>query len=134
MLGNKIGEASGTVSARRVLPSSGGGPSIETSFTSTGKLLGVDIREVATYSSTMRQNGTLLGSGQGIIMGRGGETATWVGQGVGTVGADGTVSFRGAVYYETASPAWTSLNGIAAVFEYSADAEGKTKAELWEWK
>ena len=134
MLGDKIGEGSGTVTGRRVLPGSGAGPSIETSFQSKGKLLGVDIRETATYSSSMRPDGTLFGAGQGIIMGKGGEAATWVGQGVGTVGSDGTVSFRGAVYYQTASSAWARLNGVAAVYEYSSDVDGNTKAELWEWK
>jgi hypothetical protein len=44
------------------------------------------------------------------------------------------VSYRGAVYYQTATPKWSRLNGVAAVFEYEVDAQGNTRAEIWEWK
>jgi len=67
-------------------------------------------------------------------MGKGGELATWMGQGVGTIKKDGAVSYRGAVYYQSASPAWTRLNSVAAIFEYEVDAQGNTRAQLWEWK
>ncbi len=79
-------------------------------------------------------DGSLYGEGQGILMGRGGETATWVGQGVGTLKKDGGVSYRGALYYQTGTSAWTKLNSAAAVFEYEVDAKGATHAQLWEWK
>jgi hypothetical protein len=134
MLGNKIGEASGKVTARRVLPNPGGGPKMETSFEATGKLLNVEESETGTYWSVVRPDGTLFGEGQGIIMGKGGEVATWVGQGVGTMKKDGGVSYRGAVYYQTAVPAWSRLNSVAAIFEYEIDAQGNSRAQLWEWK
>ena len=49
MLGEKIGEATGKVTTRRVLANPGGGPKMETSFEATGKLLGADITEMGTY-------------------------------------------------------------------------------------
>jgi hypothetical protein len=134
MQGDKIGEGSGKVTARRVLPNSGGGPRMETSFESVGRLLGVDCAETGTYTSTVRTNGTMFGEGQGVLMGKGGELATWVGQGVGTMRKDGGVSYRGAVYYETSSPAWSRLNAVAAIFEYELDVEGRSRSQLWEWK
>lgn len=134
MLGDKIGEGAGKITARRVLPDAGGGVKMETSFEATGKLLNVEEKEIGTYRSAVRPDGTLYGEGQGIIMGKGGEAATWVGQGVGTFTKDGGVSFRGAVYYQTAAPAWSRLNTVAAIFEYEADAAGNTRAQLWEWK
>jgi hypothetical protein len=67
-------------------------------------------------------------------MGKGGEAATWTGQGVGTMKKDGSVSYRGALYYQTASPAWSRLNSISVVFEYEVDPQGNTKGQLWEWK
>jgi hypothetical protein len=134
MQGDKIGEGSGKVTARRVLPNPGGGPKMETSFEATGKLLNVEERETGTYSSVVRPDGTLFGEGQGIIMGKGGEVATWVGQGVGTIKKDGGVSYRGAVYYQTSAPAWSRLNSVAAIFEYEVDAQGNSRAQLWEWK
>lgn len=134
MLGEKIGESVGKVTGRRVLANPGGGVKMETSFEAAGKVLGVEEKETGTYWSVARPDGLLYGEGQGILMGKGGEMATWVGQGIGRVSEDGGVSFRGAVYYEARTPAWSRLNGIAAVFEYEVDAEGNTRAQLWEWK
>ncbi len=134
MLGEKIGSESGKVTSQRVLPSHGGGPKIETTFQSTGTILGVKHSVTATYWSVVRGDGTLYGEGQGILMGQGGEMATWVGQGVGTIKKDGAVGYRGAIYYYSAAPAWARLNQVAAIFEYEVDPEGNCKGETWEWK
>lgn len=67
-------------------------------------------------------------------MGENGQMASWIGQGVGTIKKDGAVSFRGAVYYQSSSPAWLRLNNVAAIFEYETDAQGDTQSQLWEWK
>ena len=134
MLGERIGEDTGKVTSQRVLPSAGGAPTMETSFTATGSLLGVTTTGTGTYVAALRPDGTLFGEGQGIVMGKGGETATWVGQGVGRMKQDGGVSYRGAIYYQTASPAWQRLSAIANVFEFEVDAQGNSKAQLWEWK
>jgi hypothetical protein len=134
MQADKIGESQGKVTGRRVLPNPGGGAKMETSFEASGKLLNVEQTETGTYSSVVRPEGTLFGEGQGIIMGKGGELATWVGQGVGTIKKDGGVSYRGALYYQSSSPAWARLNSIAAVFEYDVDSQGNSRSQLWEWK
>ena len=134
MLGERIGEEIGKVTSQRVLPSINGAPRMETSIQATGSLFGVGSTETATYIATMRPDGTLYGEGQGIVMGKSGESATWVGQGVGTLKKDGSISYRGACYYQSASPAWVRLNSVAGVFEYEVDAQGNTKGQLWEWK
>ena len=82
----------------------------------------------------MRPDGTLYGEGQGVIMGKKGHLATWVGQGVGMIKKDGAVSYRGALYYQTSSPGWARLNSVAGIFEYEVDVQGNTQAQLWEWK
>jgi hypothetical protein len=134
MLGERIGEDSGKVTSQRVLPPENGAPVMETSFSAAGSLLGVGTTENGTYVASLRPDGTLFGDARGITMGRGGEAATWCGQGVGRLKQDGAVSYRGAIYYQTASPAWQQLNGIALVFEYEVDAQGNTRGQLWEWK
>jgi hypothetical protein len=134
MLGEKIGKSSGKVTSRRVLANPGGGPKMETSFEASGRLLGVEETEIGTYWSVVRPDGTLYGEGQGVIMGKGGEHATWVGQGVGILKKDGRVSYRGAVYYQTSAAAWARLNSVAALFEFEVDAKGGSRSELWEWK
>ncbi len=134
MLGEKIGEESGKVTSRRVLPNPGGGPKMETSFEGGGTLLGVPETGTGTYWSVLRPDGILYGEGQGVVMGKKGELATWVGQGVGTIGKDGAVSYRGALYYQSSSARWKRLNGVAGVFEYEVDGQGNTRSQLWEWK
>ncbi len=134
MLGDKIGESKGKVTSQRVLPSPNGSPKMETSFQATGKLLGVDATETGTYWSALRPDGTLYGEGQGVLMGKAGEVATWIGQGVGTINKDGAVSYRGAVYYQSSSPSWARLNRVAAIFEHAVDGQGNSRSELWEWK
>jgi len=107
---------------------------MEISFQATGTILGVNETNVTTYWSIVRPDGTLYGEGQGVVMGKGGEMATWVGQGVGTIQKDGSVSYRGAVYFQSSSAAWSRLNSVAAIFEYQVDTQGNTRAEFWEWK
>ena len=67
-------------------------------------------------------------------MGKDGEMATWVGQGVGMIKKDGAVSYRGAVYYQTTSQRWARLNSVAGIFEHEVDAQGTARAQIWEWK
>jgi len=38
------------------------------------------------------------------------------------------------VYFQTSAPAWSRLNSVAAIFEYEVDAQGNSRAQLWEWK
>jgi hypothetical protein len=134
MLGDKVYETSGKITSRRVLPNPGGSPKMEISIETAGKLLGVDSAETGTYWSEVRPDGTLFGEGQGIIVGKGGELATWVAQGVGTMKQDGAVSFRGAVYYQSSSRDWLRLNSVAIIYEYEAAAQGNTRTQAWEWK
>jgi hypothetical protein len=133
MLGELIGELQGKRTARRVL-STDGGFKAEVSFEDNGKLLGVDMTEIGTYCSASRADGSLYGEGQGVLLARDGEMATWKGAGVGRFGAAGAISYRGALYFSTTSAKLARLNTIAGVFEYEVDANGNTHTKLWEWK
>ena len=134
MLGDKLGNVSGKVVLRRVLSSGSGAVRTESTQRGTGKLLGVEYEDMSTYESELRPDGTLLGTGQGIYMGKGGEMATWTGSGVGTFTKSGGVSFRGAIYLYSTSPAWQRLNAVASVFEYEVGADDSYKGTLTEWK
>lgn len=134
MQGDKIGEESGKVTSQRVLPNPGGGPKMETSFQATGMILGTGHTTRGTYQAAIRPDGNLFGEGQGIVMSKDGDMASWVGQGVGTIKKDGSVSYRGAIYYQSSSAKWSRLNSVAAIFEYEVDAQGNTRAQIWEWK
>jgi hypothetical protein len=133
MLGEQIGEETGKVMVRRVI-SVEGGTKVEVTTQSTGKLLGVETRNTVTYQAGIRPDGSLYGEGHGLVVGKGGEQATWKGAGVGRLLEGGAVSYRGALYYHSDSPNFRRLNAVAVIFEYSADAEGNTKSKSWEWK
>jgi hypothetical protein len=134
MLGEQIGDGHGKRTGRRVLSAEGSGFKVEVSFESNGKVLGIDGHEIGTYWSEPRPDGSLYGEGQGVVVTADGGAATWKGGGVGKFGSGGAVSYRGAIYYRTASPQLARLNGIAAVFEFEVDAEGNTHSKIWEWK
>jgi len=134
MQGEKIGEESGKVTSRRVLPNPGGSPKMEISVQTNSTLLGVKATNTVTYWSVVRPDGTLYGEGHGIVMGKEGDLATFIGQGVGTIKKDGAVSYRGAVYYQSSSPKWSRLNSVAAIFEHEVDTEGNVRSQFWEWK
>ena len=76
----------------------------------------------------------MFGQGQGLLMTKDGESISWVGQGVGKMKPDGGVSFRGAVYYETASQKLGRFNGMAVVYEHETDASDNCSTKFWEWK
>jgi hypothetical protein len=107
---------------------------VEVSFEDDGKLLGVGVHEIGTYWSEARPDGSLYGEGQGVVMTQDGEGATWKGQGVGKFLEGGAVSYRGAVYYTTASAKLARLNTVAGIFEFHVDREGNTTTKIWEWK
>ncbi len=133
MLGEQIGESRGKRTGRRVL-SVDNGFKVEVAFESTGKVLGTEMNEIGTYWSASRPDGSLYGEGQGVVIASDGTTAAWKGQGVGRFVGGGGVSYRGAIYYSTASPKWARLNTVAAIFEFEVDAQGNTHSKLWEWK
>lgn len=132
MLGDLLGEEQGKVTTFRVLSTEG--PKVEVSFRGGGKILGVDTMNMGTYWSVVRPGGTLYGEGQGVVMTKDGEMATWSGNGVGKFKPGGGVSWRGGIYYQTASQKLSRLNGIAAIFEHETDANDNVSSKIWEWK
>jgi len=133
MLGEQIGEETGKVMVRRVI-SVDGGTKVEVSVQGTGKLLGIETRNTVTYCAGIRPDGSLYGEAQGLVVGKGGEQATFKAHGVGRLLDGGAVSYRGASYYYSDSPKLKRLNAVATLFEYEADTDGNTKSKLWEWK
>jgi hypothetical protein len=132
MLGDKIGEVKGKRLVRRVL--SVDPPTAEVSFEDAGKMLGVPVTGMGTYTSVIRPDGSIFGHGQGMSMTDEGEAVTWTGTGVGHFGPGGSVSYRGMLFMQTASKKLARLNNACAAFEYEVDAKGTTVSKLWEWK
>jgi hypothetical protein len=133
MLGEMIGETKGKRLVRRVL--SVNPPTAEVSFEDSGQLAGVPVKGMGSYTSTVRADGSIFGTGQGLSMSDDGESVTWTGTGLGHFGPGGAVSYRGMLFYSTTSTKKLArMNNICAAFEYEVDGTGSTVAKIWEWK
>lgn len=132
MLGNKIGESTGKRIVRRILSTDP--PTAEVSFEDSGTMAGVATTGSGTYTSVIRPDGSIFGQGQGLIITADGESILWTGTGLGKFGAGGAVSYRGMLFYQTASQKLASLNNSCGAFEFETDASGGTTSAVWEWK
>jgi hypothetical protein len=129
-LGDLLGEARGKVSGMRVLEDG----KIEVSIQGTGKMLGSEIQDVVTFTSTMRTNGTAFGEGHNLIMGPDG-MAEWHGSGVGKQDQFGGWKYAyGGVYTKVSSEKWARLLDVYTVGEYEDDGKGNYHWTVWEWK
>jgi len=132
VLGQLIGELNGKVGPARVLDDHG---KVEVSEQESGKILGKEATTLVTFWAIPRPDGTLWGEGQGTSTTMDGEFVTWKGHGIGQLtGRGNAASWRGAIYFQNASPKLARLLKTPAVYEYESDESGNTKLKLWEWK
>ncbi|WP_406200293.1 hypothetical protein OH807_19030 [Kitasatospora sp. NBC_01560] len=136
MLGNRIATQTTKDTGRRVLATTDGvHPVVEVSFEATGEVLGVGVREFASYESQMRADGTMFGEGQGIGMSERGESYSWHGSGIGRfTGPGGAMAWRGAIYFESQSESFAGLNDVVGLFEFDTDGSGSGTVTVHEWK
>jgi len=132
MLGDLIGESKGKRIVRRIL--SVDPATAEVSFEDSGTMLGASTTGSGTYTSTVRPDGSIFGTGQGLMLTADGDAITWTGSGLGKFGPGGSVSYRGMLFYRTTSQKLGRLNNMCGAFEYETDAAGNTSAKVWEWK
>ncbi len=135
MLGELLTEDKGKITGIRILPSEGQNPVCEVSFQATGRMFGVDYTDLGTYQSCLTEAGVLRGKGQGMLMTKDGEVITWIGEGIGKPAGKGlAASWRGSIYYQTASERFANLNSLCAIFEHEVDEAGHLKSRVFEWK
>jgi hypothetical protein len=132
MIGEQISESKGRRLVRRVL--SVDPPTAEVSFEDTGKMLGVPTNGLGSYTSVVRPDGSIHGNGQGLLMTPDGDSVTWTGTGLGKFGPDGSVSYRGMLFFRTTSQKLARVNNTCGAFEYDVDPAGNTVSKVWEWK
>ena len=135
MLGDLLYEEQGKTIGMRVLSSEGGEVKVEVSLQAEGQIQGVSEKSLWTYWSITRSDGTIYGEGTGFMTTADGDVVHLKGTGPAkSAGADGSVSYRGTIYFHTSSEKLASLNGATGVHEYEVDAEGNAMIKVWEWK
>jgi hypothetical protein len=135
MLGDILYEEKGKTTGVRVLSSDGGEVTVEVTLQTQGRILGMEESSLWTYSSKTRADGTIVGEGKGFMTTKDGDVVNLIGSGGAKArGSDGSVHYRGVIYFHTRSQKLSNLNGATGVFEYDVDAAGNTVAKVWEWK
>jgi hypothetical protein len=132
MIGEQIGETKGRRLVRRVLSTDP--TTVEVTFEDSGQMLGVATSGLGTYTSVIGPDGSISGEGQGVNMTQDGEAVTWKAMGVGKFGAEGAISYRGMLFFKTASQKLARINNACGAFEYDVDSSGNTVSKFWEWK
>ena len=130
MLGDVIYEETGTATETTELSDN----KVEVSLTTRGQIMGVDETSEWTYRSEIRADGTVHGEGNGVMTTADGDVINMRGVAAAkSVREDGSVAYRGAMFFHTDSEKHAALNGGTGVFEYNVDSDGVTKATVWEW-
>jgi hypothetical protein len=133
MLGEQFGELKGKITGQRVLDAEG--PAIETNVSATGNLAGSQVRVMLTYMGKSVSIGVLHGWGNGVVMSKDGDVASYTGEAIGKIDSSGTVRWRGSLFYKSSSNGkLASLNNLVVVLEAEVDAEGNFSEKTWEWK
>lgn len=130
MLGAQIEEGHGKRTGRRVLATD---PlKVEASAEESATILGVAGMSIITYTASIKPDGSLDGAGDGVFLAPTGEMVTWKGIGVGRMVAGGSIQYCGSLSFNTTSPKFAQLNGVAGVFQWEIDAQGNTHSKIWE--
>lgn len=113
-------------------------PNIEVSISGAGNFEGIEVKEVWTYFSVRRNDGSIYGEGKGVIMIRNGyEYATATGRSVGRHTESGKMRYADTHFYRTSSSEGKLcfLNNLVAVIEYEVHHESSSYVhKLWECK
>ncbi|HEV8388102.1 MAG TPA: hypothetical protein VGQ03_10825 [Nitrososphaera sp.] len=132
MLGDLVYESKGKVTGQRVLELNP--PKIESSYSVAGKLKGIAITEMGTYTSTMRPDGTMWGEDKSITMAEDGSVTTATARGIGRLVGPEKISFRGfATMAADGTGKLAAFNSMLIAFEVEVDGENIV-LKGWEWK
>ncbi len=94
MLGDVIGESSGSLASMRLLPAEYGSPKVEITLQGRGDAQDVAFIDVITQVQVVRLDGTLYAEGESAWFTEDGDVALWRGIGVGrSTGPGGAASF-----------------------------------------
>lgn len=134
-LGDQILEESGQITGIRVLSMDASGTHTETCLQLAGTIRGVAQTTIWTYTTLTRPDGSMCGSGQGIMTTQDGDVIQLTGYGSGkTPAPGGTTRFCTMLHPHSTAKKYADLNGTALVGEYEVAPDGSAVNKCWEWK
>jgi hypothetical protein len=142
MLGEQYAEVSGDITGQRVLDVQG--PTIETSVSLSGMMKGAPVQEMLPFIGTpTTERGIIHGIEKGVVMALGEavegglelEMVSYTGEAVGRLSAEGSIKWRGSIFYRTSSGSKLAfINNMVGLFEAEIDAAGNFSEKDWQWK
>jgi hypothetical protein len=135
VLGKRLGEETGKVTGRRILPGEDYRyVRMEITFETQATILGVAGMDTGTYVVYERADGQLYGEGQGIFISNEGEGAIWNGHGIGRPTGDGMgVAFAASIAFQTNADRLAELNKCLVLLEHTTDGQGNVRSTAYEW-
>ena len=134
-LGDLILEETGQVTGIRVLSADASGTNTETCLQLTGTIRGVAETTIWTYTTLTRPDGSMYGSGHGVMTTQDGDVIHLIGHGSGQAPPPGgTINFLTMLHAHSTSPKYADLNSIGLAGEYNVAPDGSAVNKCWEWK
>ena len=134
-LGDLILDEAGQVTGTRVLSTDASGTNLELGLQLTGTIRGVPETTLWTYTTLTRSDGSIYGSGHGVMTTQDGDVIHLIGHGSGeTPPPGGTLRFRTMLHPHSASAKYADLNAIGLAGEYEVAPDGSATNKCWEWK
>jgi hypothetical protein len=131
-IGNLTYQENGRVTGKRVLDVNG--PVMENSYSASGTLKGnIPVTNIGTIKVFIRSGGAIYGEGQGVMLSRNGEIATWISQAIGHADQNGNVIVYDSVVFGLSSTGNTSfLNNMMLVFKQLVSQTNNVSSKAWE--
>jgi len=134
-LGDLVLEESGQLTGIRVLSADASGTNTETCLQLAGTIRGVAQSTIWTYTTLTRPDGSMCGSGNGVMTTKDGDVINLTGHGSAQTAAHGeTTRFLTMLHPYSTSPKYSDLNAITLVGEYEVAPDGSAVNKCWEWK
>jgi hypothetical protein len=135
MLGEQIYEARGTLTGVRIVDVEGPeGAKLETSYTIRGRLKGIEVTEMGSFTSVKRDENTEYGEDKSVLMDKVGSVASMHSRGIGHPTGPTKISYRGfAVLGNSNTGQFKFLNNTVIAFEGDVDGDNLA-VKGWEWK
>lgn len=124
-------EETGQVTSIRALPATPEGANYEIALSTEGTIETTKYSALWSYAQIQRNDGSIYGSGDGLLATDCGEVFHLKGSGSApTKEADGSVIFKVINHHHTFSAKFEHLNGVAATGVYKVSPDGQTTAQF----
>lgn len=124
-------DETGQVTAIKVLPATAEGANYEVALSTEGTIEATKYSALWTYTQVQRNDGSIYGSGDGVLTTQCGEVFHLKGSGSAPgKEADESVIFKIINHHHTISAKFEHLNGVAAAGVYKVSPDGQTTARF----